>query len=76
MPRKTIAGLEAEIAHLRWSNNNLQNELGACKREKALVSQQLDTWQRYINTMTVGGEKLADALSHAVGFVTEQGKRR
>lgn len=41
MPRVTKADLEADVAMLRGAVSNLQNELGACKRERLLVSQQL-----------------------------------
>ncbi len=74
MPRKTIVGLEAEIVHLRWSVSSLQGDLDKVKAKNNILAQQLDLLQRYINTMIVGGEKLADALSHAIGFVTDRSR--
>ncbi len=74
MPRKTIVRLEAEIEHLKRHNRLVEEANRIFKKENNMLAQQLDMLQRYISTMTIGGEKLADALSHAIGFVTDRGR--
>ncbi len=72
MARITIADLQADIAMLRRSNEQLQTD-------NTLLRDQINTYRetygvmvKHVSTMTVGNERLADALSHAIGFVTRQ----
>ncbi len=71
MPRVTKATLEVTNMMLRGDIQDLRHRNELLEVENRMALQQLETLQRYISTMIVGSEKLADALSHTVGLLNE-----
>jgi len=75
MPRVTIAALIERIEYLNADNNRLRGaldvEVALTERQSKMISQ----YERHLNCMTIGNERMADALSHTVSVMAEQRKR-
>ncbi len=74
MARITKADLEADIAMLRRSNEQLQTDNSILRTEINTYHEAYGVMVKHVSTMTVGNERLADALSHAIGFVTDRSR--
>ncbi len=67
--------LEAENVGLRAYVTQQRAEL-MLERDKAnLYKTQFDLLSRHTSTMTIAVERISDAMSHAIGFVTDPKRR-
>ncbi len=71
MPRVTLTLLEGENQVLRGNIRELRQDNELLRAENRIMGRQLDMMQKYISTMIVGSEKLSDALSHTIGFLSD-----
>lgn len=74
MARVTIAMMQDDNTRLRERVIELQDDLEMSRSESRTYRNAHSVLEKHLSTMTIGNERLADALSHSIGFVTDRSR--
>ena len=76
MVRMTKVMLEHANAMLRSDIRQIRADLTFAQERASLHKNQYHLLENHISVMTIGNERLADALSHAIGFTTDPNRQK
>ncbi len=71
MPRVTKLHLQHRIQDLEGLNRRLERDLDLAEKALRTRHEAFDLLKNHINCMTVGNERMADALAHALQYLTQ-----
>lgn len=71
MARVTKAMLEHQNAMLRGEARQMRTDLTFEQERSSLYAKQLALLEKHISVMTIASERIADALAHTIGYMTD-----